>query len=262
MIDIINRYSNISNFVCENYDYHGNAIHNIDFFYEYLKTNRKDLENILALLQKLKELKIYKIELDENLDFSKETLQVNPMFNRNSCIEYLDNLEVVPHYDSNTIKYQSNASIYKIILERRGDVLSDYNRKIMVNSLLFSPNRLPHTSSKETTFDNIINLSKQKQYEYSLIKDSVDLSFMIYDFSAFTNHIQKEVQQLSNVEKKEELVTALKNIRKELLTMQSISDEYDQYVSEKNPDISKTFLEEEKKTYQKKRYVFRPYMYD
>ena len=58
VIDTINKFSNISKFITYNYDYQGNLKEEtgLDYFYEYIRSHKEDLEKILSLLEKIKTL--------------------------------------------------------------------------------------------------------------------------------------------------------------------------------------------------------------
>lgn len=250
IIDKINEYSNISSLIHDCYCQQIN-IDSFYFFYQYILTHKDKINNILELLEKLKKLGLNELEYNENADFTKETYNVHTNFSTNFRFVYLDQLEAIPSYESNKIKYKSKNSCYKITLNVDDEKISSTSfwNKIYLNDLTFDPNRLPSELSKEETFDKILKLREQKHQQYSAIKDSVDLGIGIADLYLMFDSVNNKINSLSNIEKKEELIELLQTIKNAILEMKTISTEFDKNIATNNPDISEEYLEDEKKKY-------------
>lgn len=253
VIDTINTYSTISMFINDNYDWYGNPKGSLQIFYEYISDHKEQMEKILAVLVKLNELGIGELDFNDELDFTHETQKIYTQLSDNLEIAYLDNLTVIPDYNPGSLLYKTNDSNYKITVGFKSGENVRYRTKVVLNSLMFDPNRLPKNLSKEETFDKIIGLKEQKQEEYSAIRDSVTLGIGIDDLYAMFNSINSKINSLESVERKSELIELLAKIKEAILKMQTISAEYNQQIAGKNPSISEKFLDEQKQAFVKRR---------
>lgn len=249
VIDTINRYSNINTFIYAivNDD-------NLEFFYQYILNNKSKLGKIISLLKKIKELGFEKLEFNESLDFSNNEYVIDTNFAMNSNITYLDNIEVLPNYATN-VKYRTAGSNYSImihpsiILYPSTRDFKEYGNQIIVNSLLFDESRLPESITKESIFDEIIELKNQQQDKCNKLRNSVNLSISIEELYNQFNSTSKIVESLSNVESNRELIEILSNIKASIEKLKNISIEYNSSISKENPDITSETLQTEKELY-------------
>lgn len=242
VIDTINKYSSIDIFIGEIYGYYGSA----QFFYEYFLNHKEDLDKITKLLEKIKQLGFDVFTFNEDLDFTTETYDVFPTFRRNSRIIYVDNIVVPPSYTSN-INYYTTSSNYKMELDIIGDEISEYGRRITLNSLLFDPNRLPESLTKENTFDNILKLKSEQKEKSAAIRNSVDLSISVSALAYQLSSTSSVISKLDDVQNKSQLLEALLNIKGEVEKLIALSEEYDSSISEKELSLTGEVLEREKK---------------
>ena len=253
VIDIINKYSNVAMFIWENYNYKGEPI-KLSLFYQYILKNKDKLDQIIALLEKLKELSFKDLEFNENFDFTNEEYKIYTIFGDNVDIAYLDNMEVLPNYEKGIVKYKTTVSNYKIIISPIHILLSNYSSQIIsVNSLAFDPERLPSSITKEEVFDKIIDLKSTKKEECSAIRDSVDLSECIADLNTQFNYVNNTVNNLDDARSKSELIEVLSNIKQDIEKLQTICEEHDNRTLEENPTITRETLDKEKKLCLEKR---------
>lgn len=264
VIDTINKYSNVPMFINMNYGYYGEIDGDIHFFYEYIINHKDEMDRILAVLKRLKELGFSQLEFDESRNFVNEKYKIYPQLT--DCFEfaYLDQMEAIPSYRYDEIQYTTKESPYKITVKARwGNISSVWKDQdilsvgsyatILLNDLTFEPNRLPSTLSKEDTFDKIIGLPAQKQQQYSAIKDSVDLKIGLTGLYAMFNIAYDKINGLNNTDRKEELIASLTTIKEAISKMQIISSEYDKKIVDNNPNISQADLNEEKEEYARRR---------
>lgn len=257
VIDTINKFSSISEFITHNYDWHGNLREEpgVDFFYKYITSHQKDLERILSLLEQINKLGFDRLEFNEELDFTNNEYQIYTRFNDNFRISYLDNMEAVPNYRSDVVEYKTTGSNYEIVAHVSFSDLSKYDEKeIIVNSLLFDYKRLPEDITKEFTFDRIVSLKKEQQEDCDSIRNSVDLSIGVDDLYSQFGTTSRIIERLKNVESKEQLREILLGIKSYLDQLKSISSKYDDSVSQSDSTITKEKLQEEKQLYLKRRY--------
>lgn len=256
VIDTINKYSDIHNFINENYDFDGTLYNTcLKRFINYLLRHQGDILQVIAVLRKLQELGFNKVEFDESVDFTQSTYRVYSNFERNNKVEFLDNLAAVPTYSSGVVEYKTSGSPYLMTLDMHYRRLSSsitFNT-IVLNDFSFDPERLPAAITKEDIFDRIIGLRSAKQEEYTAVRESVDLNVGISDLYQMFNAVYAKLNGLTSVEQKDELIALLNSIHEAILKMQAISAEFDQTIVQNNPDISEEILEEEKTAYMRQR---------
>lgn len=246
VIDIIITYSNMASFSDNN-----NYRDIIELYNNYLLFHEEDIANILAVLNKLLDLGFEEIRFNEEYDFTKMVFDYNPECSHYTDITYLDNIQVLPSYPG-VIKYKSNNSNYRIDMEYT-DLYTLANSEIWVNSLFFDPNRLPNSLNMEFVFDEINDKARQYYDINKKIKNSINLSVGINALLEQAEITSCMLDGLENVESREELIEILNNIIAEINKLKKLSCEYNVSLSNKEPMLSKEFLEEEKKKYLSKR---------
>ena len=246
VIDIIITYSNMASFSDNN-----NYRDIIELYNNYLLFHEEDIANILAVLNKLLDLGFEEIRFNEEYDFTKMVFDYNPECSHYTDITYLDNIQVLPSYPG-VIKYKSNNSNYRIYMEYT-DLYTLANSEIWVNSLFFDPNRLPNSLNMEFVFDEINDKARQYYDINKKIKNSINLSVGINALLEQAEITSCMLDGLENVESREELIEILNNIIAEINKLKKLSCEYNVSLSNKEPMLSKEFLEEEKKKYLSKR---------
>lgn len=246
VIDIIITYSNMSSFSDNN-----NYRDIIELYNNYLLFHKEEIANILAVLNKLLDLGFEEIRFNEEYDFTKMVFDYNPECSHYTDITYLDNIQVLPSYPG-VIKYKSNNSNYRIDMEYT-DLYTLANSEIWVNSLFFDPNRLPNSLNMEFVFDEINDKARQYYDINKKIKNSVNLSVGINDLLMQAEITGSMLDGLENVESRKELIEILNNILVEIKKLEKLSCEYNVSLSNKEPKLSKEFLEEEKKKHLSKR---------
>lgn len=250
VIDTINKYSDIDKFILENITITGEPDKNagIHFFYDYILSHRDEIDKILAVLEKLKELGFEKFKFDESLDFSKEIYKVGPHFRGNFRIKYLDNIEVLPSY-SNDVIYRTSSSNYKMELGVSGDEISFSVNEIILNSLLFDPERLPEKLDRKNTYNIILEKRNLQKEARNIIRDSVNLSIGISDLEHELGSTYRVVNRLNNAESKEELIEVLTSIKEEVGKLKTLSEQFDSSILKNNSSITSEFLEGQKTLY-------------
>ena len=246
VIDTIITYSNMSSFSDNN-----NYRDIIELYNNYLLFHEEDIANILAVLNKLLDLGFEEIRFNEEYDFTKMVFDYNPEYSHCTNIIYLDNIQVLPSYPG-VIKYKSNNSNYRIDMEY-SDLYTLTDSEIRVNSLLFDPSRLPNSLNMEFVFDEINDKARQYYDINKKIKNSINLSVGINALLEQAEVTSCMLDGLENVESREELIEILNNIIAEINKLKKLSCEYNVSLSNKEPMLSKEFLEEEKKKYLSKR---------
>ena len=254
IIDTINQYTNIPLFINDNYDCELNEINGVDYFYNYICAHRYEMDKILRLLDKLSKLHIVTLNLNEDIDFSCEIYEMNTWMPDNYKLVILDNMEAVPGYSTDLVRYKTTGSNYKIIL---GGAFGDLNRytigKITLNSLTFDESRLPNYGSSEDVYQTILGLKEEKEDEYAAIKTSIDLNVGLEDLNKSFTIINQRIINLEDSEKKQELIGQLIIIKDAIMKLQSINQQMDTDAVIRGL-VSSEILEKEKLLYKKERH--------
>ena len=248
VIDTIKKYSYVWDFFSKGYCWNPKYTEELNYMYQYIKENRKDLDKIIAVLEKIKEYKIDNLQFNKDFDFTTETYTIYISIFSTSSYNYLDNLEVVPCYESDKIKYKTTGSNYKIDFRN----CSRFLENIKLNSLNFDAEKLPNSSDREEMLNKLFSLRDEKKEEYDAIRSSVDLNIKIENMSSITSALESIIERIDNVKTKEELKKNLLTITSSLSKMQSITDNNDKENIEKSEFITTEVLEKEKKLYKER----------
>ena len=188
VIDTINQYSTIVRFIHYNYGSSGVPFKGLQFFYEYIFHHKDKIKQILGVLVKLKKLGFNNFEFNEDLDFTKTEYNTSTKFS--GWVYYVDNIQVIPNYDENTIHYKTTNSNYEMPLlsSSEGDYYECYCSTIVLNSLLFDPTRLPDNLNKETIFDPLLEAKNAQKEQTESIRNSVNLRLCVTDLETGINN--------------------------------------------------------------------------
>lgn len=228
-VDTINKYSNIKIFIALNYTKNGNMEKDLDYFYQYILKNKKNIKKIKSLLEKIKYLGFNKVNLNEQKDFREQIYKIH--INKNDNFVYLNNMILMPESDSNVISYKTKNSKYKIVFDHPLFMKSYHcYKKIFLNDLTFNSNELPDDLLEDKTLNKIINLKNEKQQSFH-INNSLDLNDDINNLYITFNNIILKVNNMENINKKDELIKQLETIEKAISEIQVIKDEYDKKIN-------------------------------
>jgi len=248
VIDKINEYSGISSFIFSNCYSNGDTL---DYFYKYIISNKEKLNEILILLDKIRELDINEIELNESFDFTSDEYiaeDIVTLFPQNFNIPYYDNIEIIPNYDEFNINYKTTGSDYMMMI-RPSRISCDGScnvDQIKVRSLLFDPAILPETITQETTFDKILELKKLQKEKCEIIKKSVNLSIGVEGLENQFSFTRVVLEQLADQKNNPELIEILTQIKENIERLQIIEDKHNRDVSKENDFITIELIEKEK----------------
>ncbi len=253
IIDTINEYSRIDVFLFETlYDRvdKGSAEELMHTLYEYLLKNDGDMEQILNVLNHIKTLGFDSIHLDETADFTKEEyiISTKPIENHDRKIGYLENLERIPAYGTNNVRYKSNGSHYKIKLYY---TLGNYqflrDNTIYLNSLLFDCSLLPpFSASPDELFAEITTLKEEKEEECKKVTDSVDLKIRLAELEDKLYSAKEMIKNISITSELKNIEDAICYMELELVRMKQISSDYDKSLVEGETSITEEILKRER----------------
>ena len=255
VVDTINKYSDINLFLSKYYATSGKIKdENLLNYHEYVISHQEHKEEMLKLLESLREKGIENIIVDEKADFSFVGYSLCKNFQFNTSFAYLDNMEATPSYDDNILWYETNKSDYKMnITPKYSEADSNYCQVIEVNNLWFDPERLPKSLSKKDTFDEIISLREKKEDEYKVIKDAVELRLGVNDLYEQYNKLMSIADGLTTGGNNKGIIYALQKINNDLTQLQIAEKGYERQQRSYNPKVNRQVIDDEVKTYIKRK---------
>lgn len=254
IIDEINKHSTISRFINENYSYYGKSEGNLEFFYKYIMSHKEEIDKMLELLLKLKEIGFEHLKFNEEADFTQKKYCVASIFNYNYKVIYVANPEIIPNYDS-SINYKTKDSSYEMEFETSIGTGSfkNYCKLITLNSLLFDIKTLPPKTDKENIFDVLVKLKNKQKEQSKKLQDVVNLSIGITDLETEILKINGMVTRLETVTNKEELLEVLASIREDMEKLKILSEVENNNIVQEEPIITPEIIKDEKKRCLKRR---------
>lgn len=258
-IEIIEKYGYISNYTSLIYTATGirRSNRDEDYFYQYLEEHKEDIETIKKVALKIKELGIDRITFGEHLDFTAMEYTLNTSYD--CSFAFLENMEVIPTYLSNPIRYRTSSSLYCIHLKfiyfyGSKDQISEIDRRIDLNSLIFDPDKLPNEITIESTIDVIKGLAEKKKEEYEDIRDSVNLSLSTSDLKNEFESLKKNYEKIDKLKDNQELKSLLNQMQNIIAQLQVFKESFEQEAIDTHEGISKDIIIKEKKAESDRRY--------
>lgn len=249
--DTITLSSTITDFLKKFYesDERKKAYNPLENFHQYFQAHPEEKENIRELLAKMKSLKIERIEINPNADFTAQEYSANTDDLWNETLTYLENIEVLPNYNSNFISYHSTESNYAIKLPFYGvfgkAVLS--GREIMVTNLSFSPEQLPERLHVETFFRFLKEEREEADTSCKKVKDAVDLSLQELNMRDILDEARRILNSMSPDDLNPDLVDGIKTIQEGLEAFGIGIQSYDDSAIQQGNGVTKEILEGERK---------------
>ena len=110
IIDIMKKHKCLSNMTIYKYTKFGKSYSNNaeEFFYKFISEHKDELETIKSVAKKIKSLGFDKIIYGEKLDFTDTEYKIHKGYSYD--FEYLENMELIPTYETDSIKYKTNDS--------------------------------------------------------------------------------------------------------------------------------------------------------
>lgn len=253
MVDTINTNSDIFMFLSQNYNTNGTINPDLNYYYRYLLNHKDKKEQIQGLLQKLKELDIKEVEMNEKTDFTKEehSLEFWECHSFFNPIIYLENIEILPNYEKDTIKYRSTESNYKLMIGNKR--FSYLSTKIIVNNLIFPIENLPKSVNWKSVWNDFLELAKSQQESKRALKNAVDLDISLQDLDTQISDTCSTFTRITDVNSKPELVAALTQIKCGIAELYGIKRDFDAEITAEHPSLSQQIIKEETKQYLKLR---------
>lgn len=197
-------------------------IEHLDTVYNHIIKNRDKLDKILALLNRLLELGVKEIFFNESYVYTDECYEMDNYMPEQTSIVYLDNIEILPSFDEYIIRYTTNHSNYRILL-------NTYNltKVIELNDLTFDASRLPDKLTNEELFNRMLSLSKRST-EISTLEDIINMYNGTDILTHSMNNTMEMFKCINDSKSKEELMQLLTSIRVNVLKIQTITKQYEE----------------------------------
>lgn len=258
IIDIINEHTDFYYFIFCNYSYKETNIIEREGFKnirEYIEKNKEQVDKIITLLEKLKELGFEYIMFDAKSNFPEQIYSISTKGFHHHVFSWVSNIKMLPGYDANIFYYMTNNSPYRI------DLSTDFDTKfvikrIVLNSLIFNINELPNSLSKEDTFDKIVEQGNKLKMTNDAIRNSVSLENGILGLEEEYQKLCEIVQAIKKSDstfanQREKVKKILLQIKTSIELLREESTLYDEQVISAYQEISLELLGSEKKRYLK-----------
>ena len=225
--------------------------YDISYFDSYIKIYNKNIFKIRSIAQKLLDLGIEEIYFCSEAKFNDKDFLYN--FNTMGEFNLLENMEIIPTYDNNSVRYKSNNSCYQIIFNILPGVkegyISMHNSVIIINDLLVDINRIPGEISLEK-----IEQIKNKKESNECLRDLVDIRIS-YDELLKQYQKTKEIFETKKGLKDEKIIKEiLCDIYKSLEKLKITSMEHENNILEDKEKLDSFSVEKE--TYLVKKNIY------
>lgn len=251
VIEEISKHTYISNFLIYNYNYYQSRC-DLHTMFNYIMRNRDNLDNILAVLNRLKELGFNSFEFDENRTFDENIYKYELGFSPRTK-EYLDgDIKVFPTYDDSKITFQSKGANYLMelncLLIKR---ISSSGNTITLNNLTFDVDNLPNYLTFNETIQKIIDLKKVNENVDKFIRNAVDLDYVLMQLDSSIKKLGNIIGNLDEVKDQEKGIEHISNIKNSVKGIAEFIKSYEeQELIEQN--MNEESLEEEKRIHNKR----------
>ena len=240
VIDTIKKYCSISNFICN--------LEKVEDMYSYINKNRKKIDEILSVLNRVKKLGFTRIYFDHNANFDNIVYDFSASFSHLD-LYFMDGvISVLPSRNMSLINYYSKESNYLMSLDWSFDKISKYNREIVLNNLLFDVNNLPETISYESIIQPLKDMKEKNRETDQFIANSVYLNNSLEAMSEIITRIDEIVEKIGETDNKEKALAIISKTKDSVKEMNKFLSQYESQGKRKHA-VKKNLLEEEKTKY-------------
>lgn len=185
----------ISNFLLIYFDREkGKFNQEISEMYEYIKSNKNNIDKILSVFNKLSDLGFDSITFAQNEKFD----DVYEYDKLDDYYYYVDgNIEVIPSLDG--FKYKTEGANYEIEFSR----VPFHNAIITLNNLVFDSNLLPNNLSFDNTTKKILDLKEEKKESCKVLNTIVSLDYNLENILPAIEKIDEIINNIHNCEYKQ-----------------------------------------------------------
>lgn len=246
VIDEINAYSDIVSFAEEacTKDEAGNKTNCLDDFYDYMIDNKAKVNDISLMLYQMSRLGINNLIYDDRLNFTGKSYGACVTANKNFMIEYFANMEFMPTYREEYVKYRTTGSDYKI------EILPEFEKKdIYINNIELDSTTLPSSLTIDDITARFAAANSYQKENSARVRKSVILSTTISDLKMQYIDTKQQIESLNDLTDKDEYLLALTDISLRLSRLKNLSRNYDDAIIDGTSKMTKENLAEEKRLY-------------
>ena len=229
-------------------------------YYQYLIDNRENIDKICDNVARIDKLGISRIYFDPSMKFDEER-QLYTSYLITETIMWMDNIVVIPTYETDVIRYKGINSNYAIPLTLRyyKSEQDIYNRfsEIRVNNLLFDTSLLPDSLSVATTFKKLFDMKKENKQSYDSLNDSVLLSVGLHDLEETFITLDSYVNHLKTIKDKTILKEALKSIADGITKLSTCTDDIILDAAKEDEQLTPDYVMNQKDQYIRRREISR-----
>lgn len=246
VIDEINAYSDIVSFAEEacTKDEAGNKTNCLDDFYDYMIDNKAKVNDISLMLYQMSRLGVNNLIYDDRLNFTGKSYEACVTANKNFMIEYFANMEFMPTYREEYVKYRTTGSDYKI------EILPEFEKKdIYINNIELDSTTLPSSLTIDDITARFAAANSYQKENSARVRKSVILSTTISDLKMQYIDTKQQIESLNDLTDKDEYLLALTDISLRLSRLKNLSRNYDDAIIDGTSKMTKENLAEEKRLY-------------
>ena len=217
-LELINKYSNITDFLNHNYDWQGNiseGYFDTSFFLDYIQNN----DDINSILSKLTLLGIDELEFNAQEDFKEREFEANINFEDNAVFEYTENIIPISLDAFNKVKYKTKSTNYILVVKPNR---KSFESKIIVNNLNFDSKQLPDSLSKEILFKEIDEFIKENEIKLKDARNDINKIEIVDENIDILDKTLGNIENVLNdidLYNKEDILNILSNMKIEINTL-------------------------------------------
>ena len=253
-IDITNRRMSIYCFVRNVFTEDGELNENYAYYLDYVYAHKDQKEKIFKNVARIYNLGIPRFELNEDAKFEEEDYAVCNIPGMFTRFTFVDNVKIIPEYETSSIKYKTAGSPFTIDLRFEHDksVTPEYATSMIVNTLLFDTDILPSVFTEDNTYNRIIRAKKASDKTINLLRQSIDLSVGIDDLTSEVSKLSKTVASY-DFDYKEKMLDTLTEIKRSIIELDEALKSQTEENLREDRDLSPAVINEEKRRYLRNR---------
>lgn len=254
-LESMNEHSSVEEFLVRNVDENGSLgrYSSLRSYDMYMTAHRDQMFRIKGILEKVDNLGIQDIVLDQNEKFTNKKYYMDKSMLWNPSFYYVNGIEIVPNYDATLIKYKTKESPYEIKLGGYDNSFVPIMKStITVTDLLFDPSLLPEEINSSIVYDFIMKKRAEKEATCQQLTSAVNLNIATQDLNAQLQKLEKVVEgiQSQGPGKNIPMVNALFALREAALNLTTSSSAYQRQLTEQT-EITPELIHSESERYEK-----------
>lgn len=244
IINIINSYYSMYSFLVENYDFDkGTLNESTKNLYDYFINNKDEVKKTVDLIVRIIRLGFSEITYNPDYDFSEKMYEIRSVPTILDEFYSVDNPYIIPSYSGEVIDYKTKNSNYELLLKNELNGIKP--KQITLNNLFMDYTILPEELTKEQTIGKIIELRKEVQSQYDVLRESVNLNVGIKELEDKFYYVYDIACICDDFDIKEKLLSIMNNIQEDILELTYQGERYQKLISNNNIVLTNDRIEKE-----------------